>query len=44
MIRGSWRPNSIHDGVRTVKIYVQYLPSDRQEILMEMLNRGLAAR
>jgi integrase len=36
--------DAIHDGVRTVKIYVQYLPRDRQDILMEMLNRGLAAR
>ena len=33
--------DAIHDGVGTVKAYVQYLPRDRQEKLLALLDRGL---
>lgn len=33
--------DAIQDGVRTVEIYVQYLPRDRQDELMAVLERGL---
>lgn len=33
--------DAIHDGVRTVKAYVQYLPRDRQDTLLALLRRGL---
>ncbi|MHC2623892.1 hypothetical protein ACVIW2_005924 [Bradyrhizobium huanghuaihaiense] len=32
--------DAIHDGVRTVKVYVQYLPRDRQDTLLALLRRG----
>jgi integrase len=33
--------DAIHDGVRTVMAYVQYLPRDRQDKLLALLDRGL---
>jgi len=33
--------DAIHDGVKTVKAYVQYPPRDRQDKLLALLDRGL---